>query len=108
MDKEDVEVGWAWSELVGELRALDQYWCYCVYVGTGRSNCMLWRRGSSGVQALTYPEDLLTLTPRAEVYLAVLSSPPCKTFLLRALSNSRSIAPWLFAGLWRDCKDFLN
>lgn len=73
-----MEVGWAWSELIEELRALGQYWYYCMYVGTGRFNWMLWRRGSSGVQAVTYPEDLLTLTPRAEVaprVLSTLSSP---------------------------------
>lgn len=49
-----------------------------MYVGTGRSNCMLWRRGSSGVQAVTYAEDLLTLTSRVEVaprVLGALSSP---------------------------------
>lgn len=93
-----------------------EIWAQCPKTW-GRSSCMLWRRGSSGVQAVTYPENLLTLTPRAEVGpggLWVLCSRE-QSILFSArpscswpLSSSSPIASWLFAGQQKDHRDFLN
>lgn len=67
---------------------------------------MLWSRVSSGVQTLTYLENLLTLTPRAEDPWKSLRS---LLFPIRPSICSLT-APWLFAEPQKGCGEggFLN